>query len=256
MDRWTHSVSKYFKYSNKSIPWLPADTKEKYEYNFKHNYDKLKKQGWIDVDIKYTFNEHGYRSDSFLKKCTILFNGCSQTVGIGLPLNMMWSKIVADHYEVLHHNIAIGGSDWSHATQRALYWIPILKPKIYIFKEPPLSRLNWWVHKEREYWEDEPFLAGNCGNGLPSDSKYKREYLDLFLHEKNQEWRRFVYTNLLKQICQEYECKMIYLPEGSPYDIKTIEPLETTYARDLQHLGVNENKVLGEYTYNKIKEYV
>jgi len=251
MDKWKHGVSKYFKYSNQSISWLYADTKEIYDYNLKHNYDELEKQGWIDFDIKYTFNEHGYRSDSFLKNCTILFNGCSQTVGTGMPLDMMWSKITADHYEVFHHNIAIGGSDWSHATQRALYWIPILKPKIYVFKHPPISRLNWWVNEDHG---DDEFFAGNCGNGLPSDSKYKREYLDLFVNEKNQEWRRFIYTNLLNQICQEYDCKIIHLPEGSPYKIKDIKPLETTYARDLFHLGVNENKVLGEYAFNKIKE--
>ena len=98
MDKWEYGFSKYLNYKNQSVSWLPSDTKELYDYNLKHNYSELEKHGWIDVDIKYSFNEYGFRSDSFQKDCTILFNGCSQTMGIGIPLDMMWSKIIADHY--------------------------------------------------------------------------------------------------------------------------------------------------------------
>ena len=230
MDKWEYGVSSYFKYRNQSISWLPSDTKQLYDYNLKHNYDKLEKQGWIDVDIKYSFNEHGFRSDSFQKDCTILFNGCSQTVGVGISLDMMWSKMIVDHYDVFHHNIAIGGSDWSYATQRALYWIPILKPKIYIFKQPPMHRLNWWI--SRELCPDEIWYM-QSHQGFPEDSKYRKEFLELLVDERNQKWRYYSNTILVKQICKEYNCRFISIGEGLITDGLIL-------ARDLMHYGNKE----------------
>ena len=117
------------------------DTEELYQYNISNNKSLMEKLNWIDNDITYSFNEHGFRSDSFEKHCTILTNGCSQTMGIGLPLEDMWSKQIANHYNTNYHNLAVAGSDFQHLAQRSAYWLPIIKPKIYILKEPPADNV-------------------------------------------------------------------------------------------------------------------
>jgi hypothetical protein len=49
-----------------------------------------------DDRVKYSLNNYGHRSDDFktLEGHNILFAGCSQTFGIGLPDNFRWSKIL------------------------------------------------------------------------------------------------------------------------------------------------------------------
>ena len=144
LDIWGRSH--YHKWRNQTVDWCPSDDKETFEKNMSNPKTKklLKSNGWLDKDITYSFNEHGYRCDSFDLPCEVLFAGCSQTMGIGLPLDMLWASRVADHLKIPYHNIACGGADWQHVSQRLVYWLPILEPKIVVLKEPPETRFNWW----------------------------------------------------------------------------------------------------------------
>ena len=63
--------------ANQVVNWLTMDTEKRYKKHLANSNTRkiLEKFGWIDYDITYSFNEHGYRSDSFEQNCQILFNG-------------------------------------------------------------------------------------------------------------------------------------------------------------------------------------
>ena len=67
-------------------------------------------------DMTYKFNKKGYRSDSFddnkdSDKTKFLFLGCSITFGQGVPENMMYSKVVANHFDAIHWNLSRVGNN-------------------------------------------------------------------------------------------------------------------------------------------------
>ena len=67
-------------------------------------------------DMTYKLNKQGYRSDSFedkkdSDKTKFLFLGCSLTFGQGVPENMMYSKVVANHFDAIHWNLSRVGNN-------------------------------------------------------------------------------------------------------------------------------------------------
>ena len=64
-------------------------------------------------DMTYKLNELGYRSDPFIEsdKKNFLFIGCSFSFGQGLPLDYLYTKKVADHFDAEHWNLSIPGNN-------------------------------------------------------------------------------------------------------------------------------------------------
>ena len=67
-------------------------------------------------DMTYKLNKQGYRSDSFedykdSDKTKFLFLGCSVAFGQGIPENMMYSKVVANHFDAVHWNLSRVGNN-------------------------------------------------------------------------------------------------------------------------------------------------
>lgn len=248
LDCWGRSTYLEDYKKNQVINWLPMDTEELYQKHLTKTNSKklLEKFGWIDYDITYSFNEHGYRSDSFEHNCQILFNGCSQTVGIGLPLDAMWSKQVADYFNVPHHNIATGGSDWQYATQRTTMWVPKLKPSILVIKEPPAGRLNWWI--------DERKVVSSSDFNHPESVSMMKHHINLIADETNQEWYRYSMMELTKKICYDNNCDLIIIPSGRLTE-DSLPSGKQDLARDLAHHGRIEQDYIKEVVIKKISEY-
>jgi hypothetical protein len=72
--------------------WNSPDSIENYKHlnSLRRNY--------TTTEITYSFNDDGYRCDSFSTESEfpILFMGCSLTEGVGLPLNEVWSYHLHD----------------------------------------------------------------------------------------------------------------------------------------------------------------
>ncbi len=238
---WATGENKIHK--SKVLKWCPMDTEELYQYNISNNKSLMEKLNWIDNDITYSFNEHGFRSDSFEKHCTILTNGCSQTMGIGLPLEDMWSKQIANHYNTNYHNLAVAGSDFQHLAQRSAYWLPIIKPKIYILKEPPADRFN--------FWNDENFEVSTA-HYTEKELLKQRTLVDIVSNEANTEWYRYSSLTLIENLCKQLDIKLIVIPTTRIHPNNNES--ETDLARDLEHHGRIENSYTTEWIINKMKE--
>ena len=234
-------MSTHLEFKNETVKWCSSDNKQAFEINKRVASSRkiLEMNGWLDKsnEITYEFNEHGFRSVSFETKCKVLFNGCSQTMGIGLPLQMTWAGKVAEELDVPYHSIACAGADWQHVCQRTLYWIPKLKPDLMILRETPIPRFNWWDQ------ETVVSTAQFTGDEL-MDCKIKesRPLIDI-VSDNNSIWYQYSMQMLIEKCCEDNNVQLLIMPNdriGS--GLSGGWDKATDYARDLNHKGPNENE--------------
>ena len=230
---------------NKQVRWCPCDDEDLYKKNIKENFALMKELDFVSINnnFNYNFNEYGFRSDSFDNECTILFNGCSQTMGIGLPLQDIWPKQIANYYNVNYHNIAVGGTDFGHMAQRSVYWLYKLKPKYHIIKETPLARFNWWRDN----------LVQSTTSYVAKDSRLKQnlDIFDIAIDDDNIEWARYTSLKVIETVCNELDIKLLILPPGRLDFYNFTENGEKDWARDLVHYGRTEQNVCFKYVIEK-----
>ena len=58
----------------------------------------------------YTYNSDGYRSPEFDGSAKILYAGCSNTFGTGVPEERIWGSVVADHFNMPYANLSKQGT--------------------------------------------------------------------------------------------------------------------------------------------------
>jgi hypothetical protein len=133
--------------------WNSPDSLE----NYKH-INSLK-QNYLTDEITYSFNDDGYRCDSFSNESEfpILFMGCSLTEGVGLPLNEVWSYHLHDRIvKTTNKNIPFwslgkGGTSIDYAARCFYEYSNRLKPKYVFYLMSGISR--------REYSYESPELS-------------------------------------------------------------------------------------------------
>lgn len=128
--------SPHFEFANSTTSWFSIDSEEFFNSNME-NPDRIQKMqnlGWKSDSITYTFNSHGFRSDSF-DGDGALFLGCSFTFGTGMIWERTWAYLTAKELNLKCWNLGVNGGSNDTAFRLATYWIPELKPK-YVFYLP------------------------------------------------------------------------------------------------------------------------
>jgi hypothetical protein len=115
---------------------------------------------WVDTDkpedaiyekdIKYTFNEYGFRSDSFESRSyiNILVSGCSMTVGVGVDQHEAWPyvlKRLLQEYtgkSISIWNLATSGASPDYVARSVYKTISILNPDFVCVFWPPITRIE------------------------------------------------------------------------------------------------------------------
>ena len=212
--------------SNSSLSFCGTDSETLFKKNskfFSQYMEKFK-------DLKYIFNEYGYRSDNFSKLCEILFNGCSHTMGIGLPQENTYGHIISKKLSIPYHSIAMSGSDISLSVARSLYWIPKLKPKIHVFQKPNINRIGYFTKEKNDH-----FITSVCDNwNNPS-----------LLYNVNLYWNYYSSIKTLEDICKEYNVKL-YCFNFTSKETDHFWNKNRYLARDLLHFGYEPNKVIAD----------
>jgi hypothetical protein len=133
-------------YAGHTLEWLPTDTEESFKkliQDPKHR-EYFAKQGWLEPGvISYRINSEGFRCNEFdsSKPCMIAL-GCSFTIGIGLPVDVIWPELVGKELGLEVYNLAWGGNAIDTCFRLARYWIPKLKPTVVALLAPPRSRVE------------------------------------------------------------------------------------------------------------------
>ena len=216
------------------VDWLPMDTKELFEKNKKdkRQLQKLKMYGWLDNKFSYRFNKQGFRCDDFdhTQRDSIVFLGCSNTVGIGLPYEKTHPYIVSKELNLKCYNLGKGGGSNDSAFRIGSYWIPILKPKLVCMLTPSKERL--------EVIE----CNGEVNNILPSRQPkvFKTFYQHWLLNDNNSTLNQEKNLNAINWICHETQVPFVQLSVDYLY-----QHIKDT-ARDLSHPGVMSQKIVAD----------
>lgn len=206
----------YKQYANTTLEWLPMDTKSLYENNLKNRYEDLFKHGWINNHFTYKFNSLGFRCDEFTSDPTIMFLGCSHTLGIGLPIDKIYPEIVSKKLNMKAANLAIGAGSADGAFRLCHGYIDKIKPKIVVLMHPPAFRFELVTDHE-------------ITNLIP---EYKNSILrELIIDDNNSYFNSLKNTMAIKNICAERNIKFVLA------NYTDLLSDSTSLARDLAHHG-------------------
>lgn len=222
----TNYNSQYLKYANQTLSWLPSDSKELFFENIAKNRQGLIENGWFPPkSIEYKFNSYGFRCKEFSEGAqSILFLGCSYTVGIGLNLEDTFSHIVSNKINLDLINLGIGGSSADTAFRLGSYWIPKIKPKVVVHLPSGMDRIEL-VTPNRFF----DLLPNYC----PKDFKFFYEWV--WLSDTTNSYMNALKNKLaLEYICKENNIKFVYF--NIQNTLKTMD-----LARDLMHPGVKSH---------------
>jgi len=220
----------FSQYSRQTLYWLPPDTQELYNLNLKNHKDQLEKYNWIDQPITYSFNSHGFRSEEFTNDPTVLFLGCSLTMGIGLPVENTWCHHVANQLNLHNANLGLGGSSNDTAFRLALHWLDKINPKIVILYSPSTTRFE--LLGAHQYYD---YLPGHTA--MPAQEYYKL----WSLHSANGELSQIKNQLAIQQLCTSLNIKFLSF-DVEKYSQSNLVDL----ARDLMHPGLESNKAIAD----------
>jgi len=219
-DKITHQ---YTEYCDKEVNWVSADDEHRYLKHLETNWDELNEHGWIHhPQFTYKFNSHGFRSDEFSDEPSVLFLGCSHTIGIGMPAEDTWSRIVAKELNLKCFNLGIGASSNDTAFRLAHHYIPLLKPQLVIWLSTDLSRVELHTADERV----EP-----CGPWTLDRGRFFDHWL---INPINSDMLFLKNTLAIEYICKTNNIKLFH---ERVYNVMKQYDL----ARDLMHFGKKSN---------------
>ena len=228
----------YIVNAGKELEWLPSDTEELYNKNLKENYNLLKEFNWIDSNITYKFNKHGFRSNEFCEKDNILFLGCSYTFGIGLPLYKTFPQIVCKKIGLECFNLGLPGSSNDTAFRLAHIWIKQLKPKLVVLVSPVETRFELLIHDKGSNDIESRFIT-------TMDQLVNTSNEPLWLNtDQNGIINREKNRMAINHICNNLKIKIL--------DIDVNELVSVDSARDLMHPGLRSHQNFADKIINLI----
>jgi len=218
--------SPYICHANTTINWLPMDTEDLYYENLSKNYELLRYHNWLDKKINYTFNSEGFRCEDFNEEPSIVFLGCSYTVGIGLPIEYTWAHMVSEKLKLKCYNLGIGCSSCDTAFRLGYHYINKIKPKMVIFLRPSPNRMEA-INKDYP----EPVIHMGLYQKLVANvNSYEFHYHS---DDDNGLLNTAKNTLSLNFVCSQLNIKFHY------FDIDKLPKLDL--ARDLGHIGFKSN---------------
>lgn len=211
------------------------------------------KDAIYEKDIKYTFNEYGFRSDDFAETSdiNIMTCGCSHTVGVGVDQHEAWPFVLKDMVKahtgktVSIHNLATSGASPDYVVRSTAKTIKILKPDFVCVFWPPITRLE--IPYEMD---DRNFTQTFVKNSDFPKSFVSEPWLQDYAYVKN--------SVLLDAITEVNGAKLI----ANTVIESIVENMEGDYfpadstGRDGMHPGPNWHKTGAEFYFNNIKKHL
>jgi hypothetical protein len=232
MDYQEYSKTPYYSYANQEIDWLAMDTEELYRQNLKTKRNLLEQHNWIGKKFTYRFNSEGFRCDEFEENqdCAV-FLGCSFTMGIGLPIETVWTSLVAKKLRLKCYNLGVGGGSCDTAFRLGYHYIPKLKPKIVILLEPNPDRFELYTRTEN-FFQYGPWTA---------DFYYKR----WSAMDANGYINQIKNKLALSAVCDSNSVKFV------SFECNAMRTLDL--ARDLGHAGIESHRAFSKRVLKSLK---
>jgi len=239
--------------------WEAHDDEAKYDLNGGH-------ERYSKTSITYNTNLHGYRSPDFnmdrTGKFTIVVVGCSNTKGVGLPLEETYGELFGKSVErivgkeVVVFNLGHGGASNEKIAIRSLRAAEHLRPDFFVTQWSYANRLlavrgdgellDWWSLTEDEMQDpDKHHLKIKYIRDIQTDWNDMQRYLNI---------ARTTGMILNKKLPGFIQHMMFRYTETSPmdrffdprYTISEFIPNDKILARDHSHRGWTTHKIVAE----------
>lgn len=190
-----------------------------------------------DKSIVYSYNSDRFRCDEFKSnhenKKHILFAGCSETEGVGSPLNTVWSKIIYNKLSESddlsgYFSLAKSGWGWQKIINNfIIYSEKYGFPEYFIVLLPRISRLYiWeddnWIYKQKIF-------------------NHKTKDINLSKKEHRELWINFITGwKLFELYCNSNNVKLLW----SSWDYIENENLENTENYFNNYFSIKNNQIL------------
>lgn len=184
----------------------------------------------IEDDSKYLVNSYNCRSVEFFNTPDLLVAGCSQTFGIGAPVEGTWPFFVAKELGVEYVNTALpGGSTQTIVTNVLAYIRKFGKPKRILLLLPEPQRItvvdvNGLIH--RKYageppvirYEDLSFRDEPSNDGRQTYSRRPHKWEDILPMQAPVAQSISALTMLI-QYCRDTDIELLW----SCWDVESME---------------------------------
>jgi len=178
--------------------WCPSDNRD----NWDKRKDLAERLGWTDNNVRYRFNEWGYRHQGpFVEnRNSIVFLGCSLTFGIGVNYEQTWPYYVSKELGLDCVNLAQPGTGINASYRAAKMWLPVIKPKAVMFYVPN--------HHRRELWpvpdvQEEEHYADSAKSIGPWQTDEYKEYFEKYISKRETDIWREAYLDAMRWIARD-----------------------------------------------------
>ena len=109
----------------------------------------------VDIETEYYFNNFGYRDSDWNSKTEILAIGCSNTYGVGVPIEGRWTNILEKKINKKINNLSIAGGSINELVSKSFeYFKQFGNPEtmLCLFPDPFRIQLPFKEKLIKGYW--------------------------------------------------------------------------------------------------------
>ena len=241
-----------FDFAGKTSTWCPSDTEVRFDQNMADPKQRalMEEYGWTRDNVSYTFNAEGFRAEEFTGGVndSVLFLGCSHTVGIGVDLESSWAYKVAHSLGLRRYNLGIGAGSADTCFRLAHHWIPRLRPKYVVMLTPVDVRMEMVLDKH---------LVNLTPQLLNYMEKHYAEMLQGFYngwltHPANGELNRLKNVMGVQTICNSIGVPLVEMSADEA--LKALD-WKAMLGRDLMHPGREWNDRVAQVFLEKLSAF-
>ena len=230
-------IHNYSRLANRTLQWDTSDNQPQYLKNIQNPqaYQRLSDLGFVNTQINYRYNSHGFRTAEFDRPFDAVCFGCSFTMGTGVHSQDTWPEQLAAITELTVANLGHAGSSNDTAVRFALHYLPLLRPRYAVWLQTDQHRI--------ELLDDTVplslnVIASDTTNPCADDYFIKTWFTSV----TNQQLNLQKNTLAFKYLCQSLGIESIVL-DRNQVDTK---PFPFGDARDLIHPGADTYRTLAQ----------
>lgn len=221
------------------LSWMPSDDLKTFNTN-KILYPE-KMRNWSIDSVSYTVNSYGFRNNfefdnNLDSQKNLLVLGCSNSFGIGLSVEHVYCKIVANELKLNLVNLAVPGGSMDSAARVLYFWLKKINPIIVILQTPEPSRREFLI-------EDGPNFLGSW------NTKWFKSFFK-YADENDNEFNQIKNMLLIKLILS----KKTKFFNFDWTDCSYVEHKDL--GRDLCHSGVETNKHVAQRVLDELERNI
>lgn len=241
----TNGTSFYqqLEHSGKITQWIPGDDEQKYRKNLEEYPDRMAYNGWDGprAEFVYRFNSAGFRAEEFTDEPSVMFLGCSMTMGVGIEEEKTWAYTVAKELGLRRHNLATGGSSNDACFRLFMHWHRVHKPKIVIHYSPPPHRME--IFDFRGHIMNILPNPGQNGRTIQFKGKSTDSLYETWLSNDTNSTMNMQKNKLaIEYVCEQQGIKYLFMEHDVKYTFDTKQGYERDAeekGRDLIHPGAH-----------------